>query len=267
MTKRIITAVVGIPLLTFLLYKGDLYIFLGNLTITIIAILEYTFAMNKILKPKINVPLMVILTILLVYTMGYNYTNSLPALIIALVILFCYEVLNGKADVQRGISSFFGLMYVPIMLSFMLLFQYLPHGMVYLAMVFIVAFVTDTFALVIGLMFGKKTLAPKISPKKTIAGAIGGIIFAIISVIIYGLILKFYFKIDFPIWLCIVIGAVCSVAGQCGDLTASLIKRYTGIKDFGKCLPGHGGILDRFDSIIFILPVMYTFLIYTNNWI
>ena len=110
---------------------------------------------------------------------------------------------------------------------------------------------TDTFAYFSGYLFGKHKLIPKISPKKTIEGSIGGVIGSIVCCIIFGYI----FKLD--IIQMIIIGGLGSVIAQIGDLFASAIKRYVGIKDYGKLIPGHGGILDRFDSVILVAPFVY----------
>ncbi len=118
------------------------------------------------------------------------------------------------------------------------------------------ACITDIFALFTGMMFGKHPLAPNISPKKTIEGSIGGFIFSAIfgAIIFFG---QFIWGADFPLWKYLASAMIGSLAGQLGDLSASSIKRETGIKDFGKLIPGHGGVLDRLDSILFAVPVAY----------
>ena len=128
---------------------------------------------------------------------------------------------------------------------------YLSNG-IYIWLVFIIAWGTDTFAYVFGMLFGKHKLCPSLSPKKTIEGSIGGIIGAIGLTYLY---IK-YLEID-AYWAFLLIAFIGSIVAQIGDLTASKIKRVTGIKDFGFIMPGHGGVLDRFDSILFIAPYTY----------
>jgi len=129
-------------------------------------------------------------------------------------------------------------------------------GFTMLFMALISAFLTDTGAYFSGYFFGKHKLIPEISPKKTVEGAIGGVVIAIVSLLIYALILTF-FGIKTNLLNIIIIGAVASVGSQFGDLSASMIKRELGIKDYGEIMPGHGGVLDRFDSLLFVAPIIY----------
>ncbi|MDR1101944.1 MAG: phosphatidate cytidylyltransferase [Clostridiales bacterium] len=124
---------------------------------------------------------------------------------------------------------------------------------------FIGAFVTDTFAYIFGIFFGRHKLCEKISPKKTWEGAIGGGICTIIAFWIFGMILEnnFLLKVNFVNLM--ILGVLCAIFSQLGDLTASFIKRRQNIKDFGNILPGHGGILDRCDSLLFTAPLVFIF--------
>ena len=119
------------------------------------------------------------------------------------------------------------------------------------------AWVTDIFAYFVGMLFGKHKLSPHISPKKTIEGAIGGTVFSVLFTIIFCLVYSQITDVQFN-WLAVVVySLLCTIIGQIGDLSFSYIKRTYGIKDFGKILPGHGGFLDRLDSLIFIAPLFY----------
>ena len=119
-------------------------------------------------------------------------------------------------------------------------------------LVFIAAWVTDTFAYFTGVFFGKHKLVPRISPKKTIEGSIGGIVFCVLSFWVYGLILANCFDVSVNMPVLLVLGFVMSIISQLGDLIASAIKRSYDIKDYGSLFPGHGGVLDRFDSIMIL---------------
>ena len=141
----------------------------------------------------------------------------------------------------------------------MLHIRLLYNGGFGLAMLFtalVAAFLTDTGAYFSGYFFGKHKLIPEISPKKTVEGAIGGVVVAILSLLVYAWILTF-FGIKTNIINIIIIGAVASIGSQFGDLSASMIKRELGIKDYGEIMPGHGGVLDRFDSLLFVAPIIY----------
>ena len=131
-----------------------------------------------------------------------------------------------------------------------------------LVLILIGACVTDVFAYLVGVTIGKHKLCPAISPKKSIEGSIGGMLGVTIAMAGFG-----YFVLNknveefakIPIYAYIILGLICGVVSQIGDLAASMIKRYYNIKDFGKIFPGHGGILDRFDSFTFVAPVIYFF--------
>ncbi|MBQ4600743.1 MAG: phosphatidate cytidylyltransferase [Oscillospiraceae bacterium] len=120
---------------------------------------------------------------------------------------------------------------------------------------FILAFSSDTGAYFTGRFFGNHKLAPVISPKKTVEGAIGGVIAAVVGMLIYGIVMKLGFKMQVNFGYAVIYGLAGSVAGVFGDLCFSVIKRQTGIKDYGNLIPGHGGILDRFDSMMLVGPL------------
>jgi len=217
-----------------------------------------------------------------------NYWLSVPALVVAVAtplmsyfyrygviatIVMCYlffmlfvSVFTGdKVNTQSVSVVFTTTIYVVTCFVSLLRLRYISSGgevvgqYVYL-LVFIAAWVTDTFAYFTGVFFGKHKLIPKISPKKTVEGSVGGMIFCVVAFVIYGAVLKRIagFEPNY-IGLCLV-GLVMSVLSQLGDLLASAIKRSYGVKDYGKLFPGHGGILDRFDSILVLSPFLLLFM-------
>ncbi len=126
---------------------------------------------------------------------------------------------------------------------------------------FIIAFLSDSAAYFVGRFFGKHHLAPVISPKKTVEGAIGGVLGAVVGMLLYGLVLQLAFDFRVNYLYAVIYGLVGSVGGVFGDLCFSVLKRQTGIKDYGNLIPGHGGILDRFDSMIIVGPLTELMLI------
>ena len=152
---------------------------------------------------------------------------------------------------------FFGFFYVSMM-SYIYQVRMMEGGALLVWLIFIGAWGSDTCAYCVGVLFGKHKFAPKLSPKKSIEGSIGGIVGAALIAFIYATIFQNKITgIENPQFAFTVIGAASSVLAQIGDLAASAIKRDYNIKDYGKLIPGHGGILDRFDSILFTAPVVY----------
>ena len=267
MRARVLTAIIGLPLLFFILSQGGIVLVFGVSFLTFAGVLEYTFAINRDreLRKKISAIFMLILASAISITIKLDYYFLMPMILLIFITIFSYEILSGNIGIQRGSAMLLGLIYVPVMFGYLYLFENLENGSYYLWLIFIIAFSTDTAAYFAGRSFGKRHLAPKISPKKTVAGAIGGIIAASGITIIYGVILGSFYNFVLPWYFYGCIGIIGSIAGQCGDLTASMIKRRVRIKDFGHILPGHGGILDRFDSILFIIPLIYVFATLTAN--
>ena len=133
-----------------------------------------------------------------------------------------------------------------------------------LMLIFLGVWTTDTGAYFIGKAFGKKKLIPDVSPNKTVAGAFGGVFGCLLGYAIYGLILKFALSIDVNFIYLLILAIIIAVIDQIGDLIASFIKRERGIKDFGTLFPGHGGVMDRFDSAIAVAPVIFFLLYFTR---
>jgi phosphatidate cytidylyltransferase len=154
-----------------------------------------------------------------------------------------------------------GMIYVSFLFSFIVLTRNLVNGGYYIWLIFIGAWATDTAAYFTGRFFGKIKMLPAVSPNKTLEGSIGGVVGSLLATVLYGLILNNAGYIGvIPIYHFMIIGILSGIISQLGDWTASAIKRYTKIKDYGKLFPGHGGVLDRFDSIIFIAPLIYFYI-------
>ena len=173
------------------------------------------------------------------------------------LIMVCYVVNFPKFKSIQAIAAFFCFVYAPVNMSFVYLLRIRAFGK-YLAWIPFIAWVCDTCAYFAGRAFGKHKLAPLLSPKKTIEGAIGGIIGSVLvgALIGYIIYVRENYKVD-VIWVMAIITFAGSIIAQLGDLLASGIKRDHNIKDYGKLIPGHGGIMDRFDSVIFVIPCIY----------
>ena len=149
----------------------------------------------------------------------------------------------------------------PLLLSSLVWIHSWENGRCFVFVPFVFAFLSDTGAYFAGLTFGKHKLAPVISPKKTIEGVVGGVLATILGMVIYGVILQVGFKMQVNYLLAVVYGVVGSLTSVFGDLCFSVVKRQTGIKDYGNLIPGHGGILDRFDSMMLAGPLAEVLLI------
>jgi len=186
--------------------------------------------------------------------------------VIMISLIYAFFIRREKNSLIDICFTFFSVLYIVVLLLFFVLTYYVSNeAMVGRFLVWYIIFAacfTDIFAYFIGSKFGKHKLCPEISPKKSIEGAVAGVIGCIITLLIYTFVLNNYFNFDINYIGVAVISVIASVFGQLGDLVASSIKRSTGIKDFGNFLPGHGGMLDRIDSLLFVAPVIYYFLVY-----
>ncbi len=167
-----------------------------------------------------------------------------------------------ERPLERIMTSLFGLLYIPFLISFGMLLRYTPNdhiGFWYIIITAVGAYASDTGAYFVGGRFGKRKLAPEISPAKTLEGALGGLVFSMLMV--FGMseaIRPIISDVKLSeIWI---FAILVSSAAQLGDLAESVIKRGFGVKDSGNFLPGHGGLLDRMDSLLFALPVAYYYL-------
>ena len=170
---------------------------------------------------------------------------------VLLVIMGIYVFSWPKVKAEEAIFAFFPLIYVAVMLSFIYLTRNTGTGRIVVWLIFLSSWGCDTCAYCVGMLIGKHKMAPKLSPKKSIEGAVGGVIGAALLGIIFALIFKQ------PMLEYAIICAIGALISMVGDLAASAIKRNMDIKDYGNLIPGHGGVLDRFDSVIFTAPVIY----------
>lgn len=166
-----------------------------------------------------------------------------------------------QVDMNIYLTSALVSLYIIGAFSSIIMIRDTDHGEYYWYFVFIGAWVTDTFAYFSGRLFGKHKLMPKTSPKKTVEGSIGGMAFCVILFVAYAAIINHFTESEISLLLVALIGFVCSIVSQIGDLSMSVIKRTYGIKDYGKIFPGHGGVLDRFDSILAVSIVLAIFLV------
>lgn len=261
MKTRVLTAVIGLPLLFAVIYFGGWWVVALVFALTLVGLREYVSAVNTRSRHPLNYTYLAVLSVLILVAMRMDFYALPFALAAALMLCFIYEIFSAAPSFTRAALSVFALLYLPVMFGFLMLFEHTIGGRLTIWMCFIAPFATDTFAYFGGRALGGKKLTP-ISPNKTVSGAVCGFLACALLMLLYGWFLQTWQNVPLPLYDYAVLGAVASIAGQIGDLSASLIKRTYGVKDFGKILPGHGGVLDRFDSILFIIPVIYTFTYY-----
>ena len=185
--------------------------------------------------------------------------DSMMFVMALLIVCMCVFVFGyPKFHANQIIAAFFGVFYVAVMLSCIYETRSLEGGKYLVWLIFLCSWGCDTCAYCVGMLFGKHKMAPVLSPKKSVEGAVGGVIGAALLTIIYGFLFRGSMDVDVPyIFMMAGICEAGALISMVGDLAASAIKRNFEIKDYGKLIPGHGGILDRFDSVIFTAPIIF----------
>jgi phosphatidate cytidylyltransferase len=260
MKTRIISSIIALPLLLIPLIVGGKILVAILILVSMLGLYEFyrAYSINRYEIKLIGYLASIIYYLLIIFN-KIEYLQEFLG-IFFLLLLISYVFIYPKINLKEIMLIFTGFFYVVYLLSYILLVRNNEmYGAWFIWLIFIVAFGSDTTAYFIGSKFGKHKLAKELSPKKSIEGSIGGIVGAIVYSLVFGIILL---KIDrltdysqlIPL---LFIGGIGSMLSQIGDLVASAIKRQNNIKDFGSIMPGHGGILDRLDSIIFTAPFVY----------
>ena len=201
-------------------------------------------------------------------SIDYFYKLIFPIIfVLSFAVMTVYTFLTDKPELGKVISTWFVSLYATAgFTSLVLLADISEKGSWHIMFfAFAAAWVTDSCALICGMLFGKHKLLPSVSPKKTVEGAVGGVLFCIAAFLLYAKILESAFQFEIASYIMIAVcGLICGIVAVIGDLLFSAIKRASGIKDFGNIMPGHGGVLDRFDSVISISLVLLLFISITN---
>lgn len=278
MKQRILVAVVGIPLLLFVLVVAPDWATMALLCgLSIIGAHELLGAVCGAANAKRWVGLtgaMGVFTVVSVYFSGERFGDTAVSgmgvffLAVMVVLVFAYAVVEyGGAHPMTFLDVCTVLMAgvaIPLALSCLLRLRMLPYGGGMVLIPLVAAFCSDSAALFAGMAFGKHKLSPRVSPKKTVEGAIGGVAGGMLGMVIFRVIFHLVTLQPLHIGWCVLIGLVGAVLGQLGDLSFSMVKRQYGIKDYGRLLPGHGGVLDRFDSVIFTAPTVWLIVSYVT---
>ena len=270
MKARVIFGVAG-----FIAVLLALYVF-PSIVLEIAVAALCLFATYEVLGPTrlVHNRLELLLCLLVSLGLAVGHFTVLPVSMSAVVQGLIFVLLVGSfaielkfhdsMNVSQVSWGFFGALVVPyLMLSLLRIFQMdfqpvgntdFQVGQFIVLLPLLAAWGADTCALFAGLLFGKHKLAPVVSPKKTVEGAVGGVVGGAVLVLLAVLVMNALMGLDMPVWAALVLGGAGAVLGEIGDLSFSIIKRQTGIKDYGHIFPGHGGVLDRFDSVLFVAP-------------
>jgi len=272
MLKRIITAIVALCVFVPIVIFSDTWVFPAAISLcAVIGIIELLGCMGQKKNLFYTIPLCLVaafVPLCLRYTRenGIFLSEAVKllvgiAFIVALYVFGVAVFANKKIAVtDAGLIFAMSFYIVAAFGAIIYIHDFINSGIYIYLLAFICAWVTDSFAYFSGRFFGKHKLIPSVSPKKTIEGAIGGVIFCVIGMLVFGLVIEKFFNPDGLIkanYLVLAIsGVFISVVSQIGDLIMSLVKRHYGIKDYGKLFPGHGGILDRFDSVLAVSLIL-----------
>lgn len=256
MKTRIITALFALPLIIAALIQPywqiwAIIVFIASL----VGLFEF-YKATGLLQYKSLCVLGIMASVYFVLTFFVNLSFIPFALWYSALLFLVLIFSNNKVPLEKLAVSLFSTVYIPYLLSSIISLRRMDGGEYYIWLLVVCAFLTDTCAYFTGKAIGRHKLCPALSPNKTIEGAIGGIVGCGLSCMLFGLIIKSGFSVDVNFVKLFFLGLICSVGAQLGDISASCIKRQYGIKDYGNLFPGHGGVLDRCDSIIFVAPLL-----------
>lgn len=259
MNSRYIGALFISPFIIFI-YLGGYYLAGFTMVLSLIGMYEFFGVIRKKGYNPFSIVCYAAVIIYYAIMLINSSSNHLDAfLVLLMLLLLCIPVINTKFNFIDASLSMLAVIYVAVFFSFIPLINLKPYGNILVWLVFITSWSCDTTAYYAGRFLGKNKLCPKVSPKKTIEGSLGGVLGSTLITMLFGFVVQKYYNI-MPIENYAIIGFICGILSQFGDLVASSIKRQMGVKDYSNLIPGHGGILDRFDSILYSSVIIFYYL-------
>ena len=255
---RLISRIILIILSVFIIGSGGILLWATTLILSLTGLYELYKALK--LEGKVTSYMGYICTIIYYFLILYNKEEYIMLLFISTLLVFLgfYVFTFPEFKTEQISTAFFGILYVGVLFAYIYKVRIYPDGQYLVWLIIISGWGSDTCAYAVGMLIGKHKAFPKLSPKKSIEGCIGGVLGSTLIGVIYALVLGSRIRnLENPIFSIACACAIGSVISQIGDLAASAIKRNHDIKDFGKIIPGHGGVLDRFDSILFTAPAIF----------
>lgn len=259
---RVLTGVIGFPIVAlFLVFGNETLIDVAFAIIAVMSLHEYykAFKSGEKANPVTWIGYISCALIATIHVIPNEYIINIIGILMTMLLLILFFqgiITNMKTNIIDIAVTILGICYIPLFIMFIPLLRGAENGQFLVWYIILSAWGTDVFAFTVGKLIGKHKFT-KISPHKTIEGCIGGILGSVIINLVYTVIVNSFFQLGLSYINIAVLSATLSVLSQLGDLTASSIKRYVGIKDFSNLLPGHGGMLDRIDSLIFIAPFAF----------
>lgn len=255
MKTRVLSAFIMLPLMA-VIYFGGYWLVAMCFAIGVLGVREFFKGFESLgIKPSFPIAVASAIGLYGIFLFGGQTEGFLGWAFLSVLasLLYLFDIENRK--LEDAMATITGIFYIVYFSFHVVLVDNTGDASILVWLIVLSAFGSDVCAYFTGMAIGRHKLCPKISPKKTIEGAIGGVVGSILVCGIFG----FYFANQYFIH-CLAIGAIGAVISQCGDLTASIFKRKMGIKDYGNLIPGHGGILDRFDSVLFTAPTIYYYI-------
>ena len=256
---RWLTAAVALPVLAAIIGLGPFWLLLVLILLaatgSILELLNLFFVETKSWVRVLTLTMALVLPLATYWKGGVGLSAATVAMIFLVLLVHLFIYAKGEPVIHSVGTILFAQLYIPFLLSHVLLLFHVPDGRRWIFFLFLVIFAGDTGAYYVGHRWGKHKLWPTVSPGKTVEGAVGGLLSSLAAALVAGEVLL---SLDGTgITFLLSLGLVLSLAGQIGDLIESMLKRVSHVKDAGDILPGHGGLLDRLDSLIFAFPLTY----------
>lgn len=263
---RLLSGILMVALLLVVIITGGDILLTGLCVVSLLGLYELNriFGMEKSLLGYVTYGMAI------AYYLGIRFTDItknmsmfLFVMIFLIVLMSVYVLTFPKYKANQVMAAFFGVFYIAVMLSCIYHTRMISHGAYLVWLIFLCSWGCDTCAYCVGMLIGKHKMVPSLSPKKTVEGAVGGVLGAVLLTVIYGFLFREAMGIkEKDVFVMAGISGAGALISIIGDLAASAMKRNYEIKDYGNLIPGHGGILDRFDSVIFTAPIIYFLAVY-----
>lgn len=254
---RLISGICLVAILLLVMWAGGIWVFLATFLVALIGMFEYYRAIG-IEKSAPGIAGYICCAAFYLMTFTKSSSESEIFIVVSLmVIMACYVLCFPRFSIEQAAEAFLGVVYPGVMLTYVYRVRIAPDGFFLVWLIFLSAWGCDTLAYCAGRLFGRHKMTPVLSPHKTVEGAVGGTVGAALLGFLFSMVFADELALKNPVLACTLACGIGAVISQIGDLTASGIKRNHGIKDYGHLIPGHGGIMDRFDSVIFTAPAIY----------